>query len=61
LSNTKEEQKLLQPQLNSIAESTENLRSMVQRDIDRISTLVTEVGRIQTTANTMGESVACFK
>lgn len=46
---------------DSIAESTENLRSMVQRDINRISTLVTEVGRIQTTANAMGESVACFK
>ncbi len=46
---------------DSIAQSTENLRAMGHQDADKITMLVTEAGRIQATANAMGESVANFK
>ena len=46
---------------DSIAQSTENLRAMGNKDTDKITMLVTESGRIQATANAMGESVANFK
>jgi methyl-accepting chemotaxis protein len=46
---------------DSIAQSTENLRDMGHQDAGKITMLVTEAGRIQATANAMGESVASFK
>ena len=46
---------------DSIAQSTENLRAMGHQDASKITMLVTESGKIQATANAMGESVASFK
>ena len=46
---------------DSIAQSAENLRTMGQQDANRITMLVTEAEKIQSTANAMGESVDSFK